>query len=320
MTRPDNTIGVLLPRDIPLNDLVAYARDADAYGFGELWVVEDLGYRGGLAQAATVLAHTRRIRVGVGLLPAGARNVAFAAMEAATLAQLHPGRVDLAVGHGMPDWMRGVGAWPASALTLLREYVGALRALLAGESVTTDGRYVRLDGIRLDASALPEQVPDVLAGVRGPKSLAVSGQVADGTLLAEPVTPEYVRAALAGIAAHRPHRLAAYNIAAVDDDPRAALAAARPALEPLGDPDWRPHIAPLDFHAELAELRRTSADAREFARAVPDEWAARLALAGTAEQVRAQIEALFDAGVTSAVLAPAGPDPRAALRALAEVL
>ncbi|GCB44273.1 LLM class flavin-dependent oxidoreductase [Streptomyces sp. NL15-2K] len=82
------TIGVLLPRDIPQGDLVAFAQEADDYGFGELWVVEDLGYRGGLVQAATVLAHTRRIRVGVGLLPAAARNVAFAAMEVAT-SQVH---------------------------------------------------------------------------------------------------------------------------------------------------------------------------------------------------------------------------------------
>lgn len=235
------TIGVLLPRDIPHADLIPFAQEADDYGFGELWVVEDLGYRGGLVQAATVLARTRRIRVGVGLLPAAARNVAFAAMEAATLAQLHPGRLDLAVGHGMPDWMRSAGAWPASPLTLLGEYIHTLKTLLAGRPADMDGRYVRLDGLCLDPSVLPEHVPDIFAGVRGPKSLALSGEVADGTLLAEPVSPEYVRHALTSINAQRPHRIATYNITVVDDDPHAALATARPALAPLGDPDWAPH-------------------------------------------------------------------------------
>ncbi|WP_327721785.1 hypothetical protein OG381_45060 [Streptomyces sp. NBC_00490] len=72
-------MGVLLPRAIPQPDLVAFAHEADAcayaYVFDELRVVEDLGYRGGLVQAATMLARTRRIRVGLRLLPA-ARNVA----------------------------------------------------------------------------------------------------------------------------------------------------------------------------------------------------------------------------------------------------
>lgn len=313
-------IGVLLPRDLPLADVVDFAREADALGFHELWVVEDLGYRGGLVQATTVLARTSRIRVGIGLLPAAARNVAFTAMEIAALAQLHPGRVDLAIGHGMPDWMRSVGAWPESPLTLLREYIQALRTLLAGEPAEVDGRYVRLDGLRLDESALPEVVPDVFAGVRGPKSLAVSGEVADGTLLAEPVAPAYVRRALDHIGARRPHRLTAYNVAVVDDSPDAAVAAARPALEAVGDADWKPHIVPLGFHDELAELRRGSASPQEFARAMPRRWVEQLALAGTPDQVGARIRDLFDAGVTSAVLTPVGPDRRSALKALARVL
>ncbi|WP_405652285.1 LLM class flavin-dependent oxidoreductase [Streptomyces sp. NBC_00019] len=314
------TIGVLLPRDIPHADVIAFAQEADDYGFDELWVVEDLGYRGGLAQAATVLASTHRIRVGVGLLPAAARNVAFAAMEVATLAQLHPGRIDIAVGHGMPDWMRSVGCWPASPLTLLGEYVRTLKTLLAGRAADTGGRYIRLDAVRLDPSVVPEHVPDIFAGVRGPKSLALAGEVADGSLLAEPVSPEYVRRALTSINPQRPHRLAAYNITVVDDDPHAALSVARPALQPLGDPDWAPHIVPLGFHDEFAALRRTSKSVQEFAQAIPEEWARRLALTGTADQVRARVQHLFASGVTSAVLSPVGPDYRTALASLAKIL
>ncbi|AIS02302.1 LLM class flavin-dependent oxidoreductase [Streptomyces glaucescens] len=320
MTQVNGAIGVLLPRDIPSTDMVAFAREADAHGFDELWAVEDLEYRGGLAQAATVLAHTRRIRVGIGLLPAAARNVAFTAMEVATLAQLHPGRIDIAVGHGMPDWMRRAGAWPRSPLTLLREYIDALRTLLAGDPVDANGRYVRLDGLRLHPSAVPEQAPDVFAGVRSARSLAVSGETADGTLLAEPVTPPYVHQVLRSINPRRPHRLTAYNIAVVDEDPRTALASARPALESLGDADWKPHIAPLGFHDELTELRRTSTDAHAFAQALPDTWVEQLALAGTAEHVRTRLGDLFTSGVTSAVLIPTGPDYRASLAALATVL
>ena len=100
---------MLLPRDLPIDQLVPYVRTAEALGFAEIWVVEDLPFRGGIAQAAVVLASTERIRVGVGILPAAVRNPVFAAMEASTLAELYPGRLVLGVGHGMPSWMRQVG-------------------------------------------------------------------------------------------------------------------------------------------------------------------------------------------------------------------
>ncbi|MGY5074373.1 LLM class flavin-dependent oxidoreductase [Streptomyces griseus] len=316
----DRTVGVLLPRDLPADRILPYARRAEELGFGSVWVVEDLGFRGGVAQAAAVLASTERIRVGIGLLPAGARNVAFAALEIASLAQLFPGRVDVAVGHGMPHWMRSVGQWPRSPLALLREYVDALRALLRGELTQRRGQYVHLDGVQLDPSALPGIVPDILAGVRGPKSLAVSGEVADGTVLAEPVAPEYARAALGHIAADRPHRLVAYNVASVDADRGTALAAARPALEWIGEPDWHAHIAPLPFADELVELRAGCADRAEFVRRLPDDQVARLAVAGTPQEALARLDGLWSAGVTDSVLAPVGPDPVAALESLATVL
>ncbi|MBM7052874.1 LLM class flavin-dependent oxidoreductase [Streptomyces durocortorensis] len=316
----DRTVGVLLPRDLPADRILPYARRAEESGFGAVWVVEDLGFRGGIAQAAAVLASTDRVRVGIGLLPAGARNVAFAALEIASLAQLFPGRVDVAVGHGMPHWMRSVGQWPRSPLTFLREYVDALRALLRGELTQRRGQYVHLDGVQLDPSALPDVVPDILAGVRGPKSLALSGEVADGTVLAEPVAPEYARAALGHISAARPHRLVAYNIASVDADPLAALAAARPGLEWIGEPDWHAHIAPLPFADELVALRAGCASREEFARRMPDDWVARLAVAGTPAQARDRLDGLRAAGVTDTVLAPVGPDPLKALDSLASVL
>ena len=66
-------------------------------------------------------------------------------MEIATVERLFPGRLIPGVGHGVQPWMEQVGARVASPLTLMREYVPALRSLLAGEEVSTAGRYVSLD-------------------------------------------------------------------------------------------------------------------------------------------------------------------------------
>lgn len=309
-------VAIMLPRDLDHSRVIEFARRAEALGFAELWVVEDLPFRGGIAQAGVVLAATERIHVGVGILPAMARNAVFATMEIATLAALFPGRLTVGVGHGMPDWMRQAGVWPASPLGALEETLDVMRALLHGETVTTAGRYVRVDGVRLND--VPAVTPLVLAGVRGPKSLALSGRSADGTVLAEPVTPQYLETALASIGATREHRVVAYNIGAVASTAAEARGLARPALAWIGDADWAPHIAPLGFAAELRELR-ASTDREEFARTMPDEWVDELAVVGTVETARARLRALGAAGAHCVVLIGAG-EPFEALEALAALV
>ncbi|MER5351930.1 LLM class flavin-dependent oxidoreductase [Kitasatospora sp. NPDC002551] len=313
-------VGVLLPRDLPAHELVPYARRAEELGFDEVWVVEDLGYRGGIAQAATLLAATGRITVGIGIMPAGARNVCFTAMELATLAQLHPHRLIAGIGHGMPDWMRRIGSWPESPLTLLREYATALRALLRGEPGPADGRYVRCEGVVL--TEVPHAVPPVVLGVRGPRSQAMAREAADGLLLAEPSAPAYITASLTrpGAAAAPEPEVVVYDIAAVDDDEDAALDRARTGLSAIGEPDWAPHIDPLPFAAELRAHRAASSGPEEFARTLPADWVRALGVTGTPAQARAAIAARHAAGATCVVLSPAGPDPVAALDSLARAL
>ncbi|NJP66193.1 LLM class flavin-dependent oxidoreductase [Streptomyces spiramenti] len=313
---PQPRIGLLLPRDLPAGEVLDYARRAQDAGFTSLWAVEDMSWRGGVAQAAAVLA-TTRLEVGIGILPAGARNAVYAAMEVATLSQLFPGRLTVGVGHGMPAWMRAAGAWSTGPLGVLSDHVTAVRSLLRGGSpVMAEGG----PAVALDPSALPDRVPDVLLGVRGPRSLALSGRIADGTVLAEPSSPEYVRAALAAVGAAGPHRLVAFNVASVDADRGRALERARPALAWIGEPDWAPHLAPMDIGEEVRALRERCADREEFARRLPDGWVARLALAGTPTEVRSGLSALAAAGVTDAVLLPTGPDPSAEVASLAAVV
>ena len=314
----ERTIGISLPRDLPAARIVEFAQRAEQLGFAELWIVEDLFYRGGIAQAAVALASTSTLHVGVGILPAGARNAAFATLEIATLAELYPGRITLGIGHGMPDWMRQVGAWPASPLTLLRETLDTVRALLRGETLGTQGRYVQLDDARLEF--VPPVTPAVLAGVRGPKSLAVSGAHADGTVLAEPVSPEYLAAVRSQIGATGEHRIVAYTNAVVAQDAATARAIARPYLRYMDGRDVAVHIDPLPFAAELRALAAASGTPEDFAAAMPDEWVDQLALVGTADDVRARIAELHAAGAHGIVFIVTGDDPFTALEALGTVL
>ncbi|MEV4143514.1 LLM class flavin-dependent oxidoreductase [Amycolatopsis sp. NPDC049691] len=212
---------------LPAEDVRGLARPIDDSGLDELWVVEDLGLAGGFAQAATLLAETSAVRVGLGISPAAVRNPAYLAMEIAALARMHPGRFLSGIGHGMPGWLRQVGAHPASLMTALEEVTDAVRRLLAGETVTLHGGHVRLDEVALTH---PPRIPPTLhLGVRGPKGVALAARAADGVILAEGSGPAYVRSVRDAVGPGR--RITVFAWLCLRPDRDAARAALRPVVE-----------------------------------------------------------------------------------------
>jgi alkanesulfonate monooxygenase SsuD/methylene tetrahydromethanopterin reductase-like flavin-dependent oxidoreductase (luciferase family) len=201
-------VGVVFRPQLPPERLREFASSAEAAGLDDLWLWEDCFLEGGLTSAAAALAGTTSVRVGLGLMPVPLRNPALAAMEIATLARLFPGRFAPAAGHGVLSWMKQVGAGADSPLTLLREWVSAVRALLHGQTVTVSGRYVQLDRVALDWP--PPTVPPLLVGARGPKTIALAGAHADGVILDAGITLDGVRRAVITAAAVRPHEIVVY--------------------------------------------------------------------------------------------------------------
>ena len=194
-------LGVIYPPMRAPEQLLDIARDADAAGLEQLWVWEDCFKESGIATAAAALGATERLTLGIGLLPVPLRNVAITAMEIAAVDRMFPGRARFGVGHGVLDWMGQVGARQSSPLTLLGEHLDALRALLAGDEVTTDGRYVHLDDVALDFP--PDPVPPLVVGARRPKTVAVGAELGDGVILDEQVDDEALLAAVPSYVAAR---------------------------------------------------------------------------------------------------------------------
>ncbi|OZC68549.1 LLM class flavin-dependent oxidoreductase [Rhodococcus sp. 15-725-2-2b] len=209
-------IGVVLRPELAPEDLVDAARAADRAGVDEVWLWEDCFYSGGLSAAALVLANTEHVSVGIGVLPTPMRNVAATAMEIATVARVHPGRLRVGLGHGVQSWMGQIGARVQSPLTLLTEQMTALTALLAGESVSVQGRYVSLDNVQLNWP--PLQPPPLLVGATGPKTLALSGRTGVGTILTSETSSDQVRAAIEHIDGGPDHEIVVYIAAATDSD------------------------------------------------------------------------------------------------------
>lgn len=239
---------------------------AEHAGVPELWIWEDCFRQSAFATASAALAWTERLRIGIGIAPMPLRNVAATAMEIATIERMFPGRLLPGVGHGVLPWMGQVGARAASPLTLMREYVPALRALLAGDEVTVDGRYVTLDHVRLDWP--PAAAPRVYCAAEGPKTLRLAGEVAGGALLNSGYAPdalaravETVRGGHADAGRMDQFDVAAYVVAAFGPDAAARAAAEVADMSPGSDP--RAAVlagAPDEVAADLARFAEAGID------------------------------------------------------------
>lgn len=202
---------VYLPQFAP-ERLAATAAAADEAGVDDLWVWEDCFLAGGVSAAAIALSHSRSLSVGIGVAPVPMRNPALTAMEIATLARAFPGRVRVGLGHGVQGWMAQIGARVESPMTLFREHLTCIGALLRGERVTFHGRYVHLEDVALDWP--PDPGTELLAAAMGPKTLRLSGELATGTVITQGTTRRPRRRGSAGARGE----LAAWRRAVVDRD------------------------------------------------------------------------------------------------------
>ena len=264
------------PYPNPPEAMLAAATAAESSGVAELWLWEDCFRESAFAAASAVLACTSSLRVGIGIAPMPLRNVAVTAMEIATVARMFPGRLLPGLGHGVQSWMSQVGARVGSPLTLMREYLPALRRLLAGDEVTTEGRYVTLDRVRLDWP--PAVVPLVYAAAEGPKTLRLSGAVADGSVLDSRHTVGEIAEAVAAVLAG--HAEAGSG----------------------GDHDVVAYVS-ASFGPEAID--RIAADWEDGA---PADLADRL-LAGTVTEVAAGVRRFAEVGVDRVILLPPRSEP-----------
>jgi alkanesulfonate monooxygenase SsuD/methylene tetrahydromethanopterin reductase-like flavin-dependent oxidoreductase (luciferase family) len=299
MTRAE--IGMCFDRAYPAGAIPDYARRLEAAGVQQLWVIEDCFFTAGVSLAASALAVTERLHVGLGILPAVARTAAMTAMEIATLAAIAPGRLTAGIGHGVQEWMAQMGVRPRSPLTALDEVITSVKRLLAGEEVTVDGEYVTLDRVRLEAP--PSVVPPVIAGVQQERSLALAGRVADGVVLVEGAGPTYVGWALDRAGRPDGFSVVTFTMLSVDDDRRAAAARVAPFVAGLVR-ERRPAFRVLPFFDEL--LARVDADGADGLVDLPAEQWREIGAIGTMDDALAHVAALEEAGVGSINVFP-GP-------------
>ncbi len=143
-----------------------------------------------LTVAATV---TSRPRLALTVTNPQTRHPSVSAAAAASVQQISGGRFSYGISSG-DSALRNIGVNP-STVKELGEYVTAMKALTAGETVTWEGNDLSLRWL-----TDPVRVP-VWIAAEGPKTQRLAGQIADGVILSNSLTPERLSLAKANIAA-----------------------------------------------------------------------------------------------------------------------
>ena len=183
-------LGISVDGFTPAGWIADQARAAEDGGAATLWIATHLYLRDPVALAAVALAATKRIKVALMAMSPYSIHPVYAAMAAATLAELHPGRIILSLGVGAPGDLAAAGIETPRPLRTLEEAIDICRTLFAGEALTHAGEIFRLSGRRLEGA--PCDVPIVLAA-SGPRMLELAGARADGVIVSGAASVPYVQ-------------------------------------------------------------------------------------------------------------------------------
>ena len=172
-----------LPEDFP--DFVDCVQLAEQSGYDRAWIVDSqMLWEDVWVYMTRALMATERIQLGVAVAKPLTRHYTVSASAAATLAQLHPGRVILGLGRG-DSAVRTLGLKQV-ATKKFAEVVPRIRALLAGEEIDSETAPIR---IRWTTG---EKVPIAIAAT-GPRNLRLAGALADIAMPQVGANPAAVR-------------------------------------------------------------------------------------------------------------------------------
>jgi alkanesulfonate monooxygenase SsuD/methylene tetrahydromethanopterin reductase-like flavin-dependent oxidoreductase (luciferase family) len=263
---------------------------------------------------------------GISVIPVGYWSAPSLAACAATVGEICGGKFVLGIGSGAihnPAFRKTLGLPDLGAIGAMREYLTTVRGLLAGESVTHQGKAITLNGVSLGFK--PPKVP-VALGALGPQMLRLSGAASDGAALNwcdSQRVAEYREIVAQGAksAGRDPSEVAIieYIRICVDDDLDAArrayvkslmgYAMARPGVSK--DLGYRGHFARMGFDKQLTELedrRDRGASDAELVEAFPVDLALQVGYFGPASGAAAAFRRLAE-GLDTAIVrvVPARP-------------
>lgn len=304
-----------------------YVTEAERMGVDFVWSAEAWGH-----DAVTPLgyfaAKTSRIKLGAGIMQVVARTPANTAMTAMTLASMSGGRFVMGLGASGPQVVEGWHGVPfRKPIRRMREVIEIVRKVSNGERLQYEGEIYHLplpggEGKAIKSGAPPQPGIPVYLATLSPKSLEMTGELADGWV-GTSFMPEHADVFFEHIrkgAAAAGRTIADIDLQAggsvcISDDVEQLIARHRPGMAfTLGAMGSRQHNfynaafrrAGYEEEALAVQRRWIEGDRPGATSLVPEEMVLQANLLGTAEMVRDRVRKYRDAGVTTLRLAPDG--------------
>ncbi len=169
------------------DDLVDYTVEAEKMGVDQVWSAEAWGMDA-IVPLAYLAARTEKIKLGTGIMQISSRVPSMTMMTSQAMSTVSNDRFILGLGVSGPQVVEGLhGASFAHPLGRLREYIEIIRLGLSGERVQYKGRHYELprpggEGKPIRMSQPPKPNLPIYLATLGPKSLEMTGELADGWL------------------------------------------------------------------------------------------------------------------------------------------
>ncbi|HYM15278.1 MAG TPA: LLM class F420-dependent oxidoreductase [Dehalococcoidia bacterium] len=310
------------------DELSEYVVEAEKLGADFVWSAESWAHDA-VTPLAYLAAKTSRIKLGAGIMQAVARTPANTAMTAMTLASMSGGRFVMGLGASGPQVVEGWHGVPfRKPIRRIREVIEIVRMISTGERLQYDGEIYHLplpggEGKALKSGARPQANIPIYLATLSPKSLEMTGELADGWVgtsfipeHAEEVFFQHIKrgAAKAGRSMSALD-LQAGGVVTFTDDVERVIPKHKPGmaftLGAMGSKEHNFYNAAFQragYHEEALAVQRKwiEGDRAGAAALVPDEMVLKANLLGTREMVRDRIRAYRDAGVTTLRVQPSG--------------
>jgi probable F420-dependent oxidoreductase len=290
------------PWGATLTELVEAGMRAEQAGADGLWSTEL--HRDPFVSLAGLARETDRAVLGTGIALAFARAPLATALAALDLDDASNGRAVLGLGSGVKRLVEDRYDRPFDRpVRRMRETIEAIRAVVAGadldEPIDVEGEttHLRLHGYRRPFVPNRRSIPIYVAAV-GPQMTRLAGEVADGWIGHELMSPAYlaetIRPALAEPGRLEELTLVGSGPCAISPDRDAAIAAAAPTVAFYASVrTYRPFF---EFHgfgdvADAVSERFRAGDTAGMVAAVPPELVTAVTFAGTPDEVVERITA-----------------------------
>jgi alkanesulfonate monooxygenase SsuD/methylene tetrahydromethanopterin reductase-like flavin-dependent oxidoreductase (luciferase family) len=341
LTESNIRFGCFLPIPAtPVKKLLRIAQVNEEAGFDSVWVPDHLLFipPGIVPEAWSTLAATAAVTekaaLGTCVTDPHRYHPAVLAQKVATVDQISGGRVILGLGAGEAMNLEPFGIRWKRPVSKLIEFVTIIRKLWSGEVLNHEGRFWTLKDAFLQINPVEGRIP-VYFGANGPRTLRLTGEMADGWL-SIPLSPKLYKERLKLVeeGAEKAGRslddidTGVYLYTSVTEKAEDAYKQIEkirsqviPSPELLREAGYN-----VELPEELQSISYFKALLNSewmqkflaFGELIPREAAIEFSIAGTVEDCINKIDEFAKAGVKHFLLLNVGPDPRQVMKAYSE--